>query len=104
MNEQAIETKVANEAPSATPAYLLWFLVGPFGGYRFYLGYKSTAIWQLILSCTFFGLIITIPWCLVDVFRIGGMCKRERHLLRLQYQAEANNSKRGSEDLEAGRS
>jgi TM2 domain-containing membrane protein YozV len=89
MNTQAIEARITNEAPSATPAYLLWFFLGPFGGHRFYLGRKGSAIVQLILSLTIVGLLITLPWWLIDAFLVGGICREERQKLRTQYQVES---------------
>jgi TM2 domain-containing membrane protein YozV len=89
MNDQAIEAKIQNEAPGATPAYLLWFFLGPFGGHRFYLGRKGSAIAQLLLSLSVFGLLISIPWWIIDVFLIGGMCKEERAKLRQEYRMES---------------
>lgn len=50
-------------------AVLAWFL-GPWGVHRFYLGYKGIAIVQLILGLSIVGLLITIPWALVDFIMI----------------------------------
>ncbi|MBD0865317.1 MAG: TM2 domain-containing protein [Rhodobacteraceae bacterium] len=44
-----------------------------FGGHRFYLGRKGTAIIMLILSLTGVGLIITVIWLAIDLFLIPDM-------------------------------
>lgn len=89
MNSQTIEAKVANEAPGVTPAYLLWFFFGPLGGHRFYLGRTGSAIAQLLLTITVVGAVISIPWWLIDVFLIGGMCRDERDKLRQRYRLDS---------------
>lgn len=53
--------------------YLLlnWF-VGVFGAHRFYAGkYVSGAV-MFLLTCTFYGLVITAIWSLIDF--IVGIC------------------------------
>ena len=54
-------------------AYLLWLLLGAFGVHRFYSGRTGSGIAQLILSLTGVGLLIVIPWLLIDLFLIPGM-------------------------------
>lgn len=54
-------------------AYLLWFLLGPLGGYRFYLGHTATGV---LYICTF-GLFL-IGW-LVDFFMIPSYVKAWNH-------------------------
>ena len=50
-----------------------------FGAHRFYVGKTGTAIVMPLMSCTFVGLIITIPWALVDLIVIlaGGFTDGE---------------------------
>jgi TM2 domain-containing membrane protein YozV len=48
-------------------AALLAWLLGPFGGARFYVGKTGSAIALLLISFTFVGLFITIPWALIDL-------------------------------------
>lgn len=50
-------------------AALLAFFLGVFGIHRFYLGRKASAIVMLVLTCTFFGLVITGIWAFVDFIR-----------------------------------
>ncbi|MBX6396619.1 MAG: TM2 domain-containing protein [Alicyclobacillaceae bacterium] len=67
-------------------AYLLWFFLGGFGGHRFYLGRKGSAIGQLALNLlgwlTFWmlglGFLFWIAlgiWWIVDAFLIPGMVR-----------------------------
>ena len=58
-------------------AAILAFLLGPLGIHRFYLGRTGSAIAMLVLSITFFGLIVTVPWALVDMVRYLVMPERE---------------------------
>ncbi|MCQ2582204.1 MAG: NINE protein [Alphaproteobacteria bacterium] len=50
---------------------LCWFL-GIFGAHRFYAHKTGSAVVMLILTCTFYGIIITGIWSLVDL--IVGIC------------------------------
>ncbi|MFK3889946.1 TM2 domain-containing protein [Sphingomonas sp. NPDC079357] len=50
-------------------AAALAFLLGTLGVHRFYLGRTASAIVMLVLTLTFFGLIITGIWALVDTVR-----------------------------------
>ncbi len=50
-------------------AALVAFFLGPLGIHRFYLGRKKTGVLMLIMSITFFGLIVTAPWALIDMVR-----------------------------------
>lgn len=60
-------------------AFLLAFFIGVFGAHRFYLGKTGTAVVQLILTLTFFGLIITGIWSFIDwiVILCGGMTDKD---------------------------
>jgi TM2 domain-containing membrane protein YozV len=50
-------------------AALLAFLLGTLGIHRFYLGRVGSGIAMLLLSCTVIGLLVTVPWALVDMIR-----------------------------------
>jgi TM2 domain-containing membrane protein YozV len=58
-------------------AALLAFFLGPLGIHRFYLGRTGTAITMLVLTCTLFGMAVTIPWAFVDFIRYLIMPDRE---------------------------
>jgi len=68
-------------------AYLLWFLVGLFGGHNFYLQRTGVGVAQLILTITLVGMVITIVWILVDAFLIPGWVRNQNNLLALQLGA-----------------
>ncbi len=54
--------------PKSRMTYVLLDLFfGIFGVHNMYAGFVGTGILQLILSCTVFGLIITIPWCILEL-------------------------------------
>jgi TM2 domain-containing membrane protein YozV len=64
-------------------SYLLWLIVGAFGGHRFYNGRSKTAIVQILMCVVGFtfafvfgiGLLLLIPlgfWLLLDAFLIPG--------------------------------
>jgi TM2 domain-containing membrane protein YozV len=58
-------------------AALLAFLIGPIGIHRFYLGRIGSGIAMLLLSCTLIGLLVTVPWALIDMIRYLVMSDRE---------------------------
>lgn len=51
-------------------AILLCLFLGGFGAHRFYTGHIGTAILQLILTLSFFGLIVSALWALIDLIYI----------------------------------
>jgi hypothetical protein len=61
--------------------YILWALLGLVGGHRFYLNRKNTAIAQLILTLTLFGVVVTLVWMIVDAFLIPRMFREETGLI-----------------------
>ena len=77
---------VAPSAQAPAPAYdsrdkvvaaLLAFFIGIFGVHRFYLGRTGSGIAMLLLSCTFIGLAVTVPWAFIDMIRYLVMSDRE---------------------------
>ncbi|MDB5672690.1 MAG: hypothetical protein JWO25_3649 [Alphaproteobacteria bacterium] len=58
-------------------AALLAFLAGPLGIHRFYLGRIGTGIVMLVLTCTVVGLLISVPWALIDILRLLIMSDRD---------------------------
>lgn len=87
-----IEQRVANEAPSALVAYLLWFFLGMFGAHRFYLGRWGSGLMMLVLfgigSALTFVLVGYLPlalvglWWLIDALLIPSMIAADRAVLR----------------------
>ncbi|MEF3303467.1 TM2 domain-containing protein [Paenibacillus sp. GYB003] len=63
-----LEQEVKNQGKNMVVAYILWYFLGLFGGHRFYLRKKGSAIAQLILSITMIGMIVTCIWWLIDAF------------------------------------
>ena len=53
------------------------FLVGPLGIHRFYLGRTGSAVAMLILTFTVVGMIVSVPWALIDMIRYLMMSDRE---------------------------
>jgi TM2 domain-containing membrane protein YozV len=58
-------------------AALLAFFFGPLGVHRFYLGRIGSAIAMLVLTCTVVGLLVSIPWAIVDTVRLLIMSNRD---------------------------
>ena len=52
-------------------SFALCLLLGAYGAHRFYLN-RPHAVVMLVLGLTFFGLWITLPWALIDLFSIQG--------------------------------
>lgn len=90
--QMLIEQRLTNSGPSTAVAYLLLIFLGMFGAHRFYLGRTGSAIAQLILTITFFGMIISGVWVFIDLFLIPGMIreKQDAERQRLTVQMMAN--------------
>jgi TM2 domain-containing membrane protein YozV len=58
-------------------AALLAFFFGPLGLHRFYLGRTGSGIAMLVLSMTVAGLLVSVPWALIDAIRYLTMSNRE---------------------------
>lgn len=50
-------------------AALLAFFLGPLGIHRFYLGRTGSGIGMLLLTFSVVGLIVSVPWALIDTIR-----------------------------------
>lgn len=80
--KKATSTKVKNNKATTIPAQTskdsntawgMWLLFGWFGGHRYYLNRKGTGLIMtlLVLLTVGYGLIVTIPWMLIDAIRIN---------------------------------
>ena len=58
-------------------AAALAFLFGTLGVHRFYLGRTGSGIAMLVLSCTVIGLLVSVPWAIIDMVRYLMMTNRE---------------------------
>ena len=75
-------------------AYLLWFFFAGFGGHRHYLGYRASAIIQMLLAPMGYAMLWTkspaglllVPaatlWMLIDLFLIPGMVTKANERAR----------------------
>ena len=84
-----IEQRLTNDKPSIAVAYILLIFLGALGAHRFYLGRTGTGIIMLLISLTFFGLIITLIWAFIDLFLIPGMIREKIDALRQKLTVEA---------------
>jgi TM2 domain-containing membrane protein YozV len=72
-------------------AYLLWFFLGGFSAHRFYLGFNSSAIVQLLLTPFGYAMLMSKSpagflavgagalWLLADAFLLPGMVGKANH-------------------------
>lgn len=67
-----VDTQVANKAKNPVVAWLLWIFLGGFGAHRFYFEKTGTGVVMLLLTLTLLGTVITLPWLIIDAFRIQG--------------------------------
>ncbi len=58
-------------------AALLAFFIGVLGVHRFYLGRTGSGIVMLVLSITVVGLLLTVPWSIIDMIRYLVMSDEE---------------------------
>ncbi|GMN03168.1 TM2 domain-containing protein [Erythrobacter sp. MTPC3] len=63
--------------------YVLWLLLGWVGVHRLYAGATKSGIVQLLLGLSVVGLVIQIPWWLLDSVLIPGIV-REKNLETLE--------------------
>ena len=70
-----------NNKKSEGVAFLLWFFLGLFGAHRFYLKQVASAVIMLVLTLTFFGIIVTAIWWVIDAFLITGMTREHNQKL-----------------------
>lgn len=80
--QMLIEQRITNSGPNIVVAYLLALFLGILGAHRFYLGRTGSGVAQLLLTITFFGMIITAIWVLVDLFLIPGMIRQRQEAER----------------------
>jgi TM2 domain-containing membrane protein YozV len=85
-NKILVEQRVAHEAPSQGLAYVLWFFTAILGGHRFYLGKIGSGVGMLLLSITIVGLVVSIPWAIIDLFLIPAMCREKTAAIRWRIQ------------------
>lgn len=68
--KQAIHEEHLRHARTKTTYQLLALFFGSLGVHNFYAALWWQGIAQLLISCTMFGLMITIPWALVEAFAV----------------------------------
>jgi TM2 domain-containing membrane protein YozV len=78
------ESEFTVRAKSTPITYVLDILVGALGIHRFYLGEQTTGLAMLLITVVSLGvgLIVTIPWAIVDLFLIPGMIERANDKIR----------------------
>ena len=53
-----------------TIALLLAIFLGGFGAHRFYVRKPGTAVIIFLLTITFWGTLISVPWIVIDIIMI----------------------------------
>ena len=78
------EGEFSAKAKSPAIAYVLDIFLGTLGIHRFYLGETGTGLAMLLITVLtlFFGLVVTIPWVIVDLFLIPRMLERANAKIR----------------------
>lgn len=76
-----LESEMKSSGKSMVVAYVLWYFLGMFGGHRFYMGKKGSAVAQLILTCTVIGSFVTVIWMLVDAFTLHTWVKEHNGMI-----------------------
>lgn len=72
-----VNSEVEKNKKNSTTAWILWWFLGTIGGHRYYMGKTGSAIAMTILTITFFGLIISAPWALIDAFSISKWLRQD---------------------------
>ncbi len=68
------ESEMHRYRKDSTLAFLLAFFLGVFGAHHFYLGRTSPGVIMLCLSLSIVGLVVSIPWKIVNWFTVWGEC------------------------------
>lgn len=88
------------EKKSMLLAYVIWYFVGMFGGHRFYMGQKSSAIWMLVIFIAslvlsvigigLIGMLALVIWWAIDGCRLWKWVKVHNLALmnQLSYQPQ----------------
>ena len=77
--DDAAQCAVEVKKKGALPLFLFCLLLGPFGVHRFYAGRIVTGVLMLILTLSAYGLIVSVPWWIVDLVLILVGLFRDRH-------------------------
>ena len=75
-SETAVARPLENDRNKYVAAIIAFFL-GYLGIHRFYLGRIGSGVAMLVLSCTIVGLVVSVPWALIDMIRYLMMSDRE---------------------------
>ena len=79
-------------------AYLLWFLFGTLGIHRFYAGRTKSAVVMLLLTLTVFGLVVTLPWWVIDAFLLPNIVREKNfETMRLIDGGVPSGARRGDD-------
>jgi TM2 domain-containing membrane protein YozV len=78
------EGEFSARAKSTPVTYVLDIFLGTLGIHRFYLGEQGTGLAMLLITVLSVGagLIVTLPWAIVDLFLIPGMLERANAKIR----------------------
>lgn len=78
------EGEFSARAKSTPLTYVLDVFLGTLGIHRFYLGEQGTGLAMLLITLLSagVGLIVTLPWAIVDLFLIAGMVERANTKIR----------------------
>jgi TM2 domain-containing membrane protein YozV len=75
-NVQKATSDFSLQSREVGTAYLLMLaggVGGLFGAHRFYLGHRGVGAAQAILTISVVGLIVSVPWVIVDAFLVAGL-------------------------------
>jgi len=75
-NVQKATSDFSLQSREVGTAYLLMLaggVGGLFGAHRFYLGHRGVGAAQAILTLSVVGLIVSVPWVIVDAFLVAGL-------------------------------
>jgi len=67
------EREIPNEPKSRTTFILLGALLGAFGAHNFYAGYRTKAIWQLVITLVSLGFASPMSWiwAIIDICTVN---------------------------------
>jgi TM2 domain-containing membrane protein YozV len=76
MRQSIVEARIAVRHKETSHAYLWWLFFGMFGAHRLYLGRTGSGVAQAILTLTLVGIVVSLPWVLIDLFLIPSMARK----------------------------
>lgn len=76
-----LDTELKARSKNIALAYVIWFFFGIFGGHRFYMQKKGSAVAMLVLTLSGVGAIASFIWFVIDAFGLHEWVSEDNRML-----------------------